>query len=65
MIVFVNNKKTDIQCAMLAELVASQNLPEKGVAVAVDNEMIPRSQWETFRLEPSQRITILKAFCGG
>lgn len=65
MIVFVNNKKTDIQCATLAELAASQNLPEKGVAVAVDNEMIPRSQWETFRLEPSQRITILKAFCGG
>ena len=65
MIVFVNNKKTDIQYATLAELVASQNLPEKGVAVAVDNEMIPRSQWETFRLEPSQRITILKAFCGG
>ena len=65
MIVFVNNKKTDIQCATLAELVASQNLPEQGVAVAVDNEMIPRSQWETFRLEPSQRITILKAFCGG
>lgn len=65
MIVFVNNKKTDIQCATLAELVASHNLPEKGVAVAVDNEMIPRSHWETFRLEPSQRITILKAFCGG
>ena len=65
MIVFVNNKKTDLQCATLAELVASQNLPEQGVAVAVDNEMIPRSQWETFRLEPLQRITILKAFCGG
>lgn len=62
---FVNKKEIDTPCVTMAELVASENLPEKGVAVAVDNKMVPRSEWNNFCLAEGQQITIVKAFCGG
>ncbi len=65
MTVVVNNKETETQCATLAELLESLGMPEKGVAVAVNNAVVARTQWQQFRLEPLQRITVLKAFCGG
>jgi sulfur carrier protein len=65
MTVVVNNKETETQCATLAELLESLGMPEKGVAVAVNNVVVARTQWQLFRLEPLQRITVLKAFCGG
>ncbi len=65
MTVVVNNKETETTCATLAELLESLSMPEKGVAVAVGNRVIARSGWQKFKLEPLQRITVLKAFCGG
>ncbi len=63
--VVVNNKETETPCTTLAELLESLGLPEKGVAVAVNNVVVARSQWQQFKLEPLQKITVLKAFCGG
>jgi sulfur carrier protein len=37
----------------------------RGVAVAVDGEVIPRSAWGTTRLTDGQRIEVLGAIQGG
>ena len=37
----------------------------RGVAVAVDGEVIPRGQWEATRLEEGQRVEVLQAVQGG
>jgi sulfur carrier protein len=37
----------------------------KGVAVAVDGEVLPRSCWETFALTENARIEVLTAMQGG
>ena len=36
-----------------------------GVAVAVNNAMVPRTEWATRTLAEGDDIVILKAFCGG
>jgi sulfur carrier protein len=37
----------------------------RGVAVAVDGEVVPRSDWDTFRLRDSARVEVLGAMQGG
>jgi len=45
---------------------ASGAPPEgRGVAVAVDGEVVPRGEWEQTRLSDGQRIEVLQAVQGG
>ncbi len=37
----------------------------RGVAVAVDAEVVPRSVWESTRLFEGQRVEVLRAVQGG
>jgi sulfur carrier protein len=37
----------------------------RGVAVAVDGEVVPRGQWTGFSLREGQRIEVLQAVQGG
>jgi sulfur carrier protein len=37
----------------------------RGVAVAVDAEVVPRTQWETHELNDGARVEILRAIQGG
>lgn len=38
---------------------------KRGVAVAVDGEVVPRSAWERTELLEGQRVEVLKAVQGG
>jgi sulfur carrier protein len=38
---------------------------ERGVAVAVDAEVIPRGEWETFAVADGARVEVLIAVQGG
>lgn len=61
----INNKEVETAARTVADLAKEQNLPEKGVALAIDNNMIPRADWTDRRLSEGEDIVILKAFCGG
>lgn len=61
----INNKPTDTQAENLAQLAAELELPQKGVAVAVNNKMIPRTDWEATALAENDNVVIIKAACGG
>jgi sulfur carrier protein len=37
----------------------------RGVAVAVDGQVIPRAQWEVVRLSEGARVEVLSAMQGG
>jgi sulfur carrier protein len=37
----------------------------KGLAVAVDGRVVPRSQWETLPLRSGMRVEVLRAVQGG
>ena len=44
--IYVNNKPVATEATNLAMLAHELTLPERGVAVAVNNKMVPRLQWE-------------------
>jgi sulfur carrier protein len=40
-------------------------LDARGVAVAVDGEVVPRAEWESFTLAEDARVEVLTAMQGG
>lgn len=63
--VTVNNKPVETGASTLKELALQLELPEKGVAVAVSNKMVPRSEWDNFAITEGVSIIIIRASCGG
>lgn len=63
--VTVNNKPVETGASTLKELALQLELPEKGVAVAVSNKMVPRSEWENFAITEGASIIVIRASCGG
>ena len=61
----INNKQHQTQATTLSELASQLQLPLKGVAIAVDNQLKPRSSWGDTILQEGACITIIKAACGG
>ena len=62
----VNNKEVEITPdATLTQLTAQLELPVQGIAIAVNNKMIPRTEWEGFILHENDNLVIIKAACGG
>jgi len=61
----VNNKPLSTTATSLSTLATELSLPEKGVAVAVNNKMVPRNQWEQTPLSEGMSVVIIKAACGG
>jgi sulfur carrier protein len=64
--VTVNGNATTVaDGATLADVVASVTDALRGVAVAVDREIVPRSQWGSRALKSGDRLEILVAAAGG
>ena len=61
----INNKETEVKAASLQELATEISLPEKGVAVAVNNRMVTRADWNHTAINDGDNIVIIKAVCGG
>lgn len=61
----INNIPYETASTTLAQLAQERSLPDSGVAIAVNNRMVPRTQWSEFAILDGQQITILKAFSGG
>ena len=61
----VNNKEVETGAHYLLQLSQQLELPQAGIAVAVNNHMVPRSEWEHFVLHENDELIIIKAVCGG
>ena len=59
----VNNKEVETTASTLAQLATQLQLPENGVAIAVNNRMIPRPQWDGFGLQENDNLIVIKAAC--
>ena len=47
------------------DLIASLDLVNKSLAVAINREVVPRQQWPQRVLQPSDRVDIVRAIGGG
>lgn len=61
----VNNKEVETGANYLLQLSQQLELPQTGIAVAVNNRMVPRSEWEHFAIHEDDELIIIKAVCGG
>ena len=65
---FVNGEERSLEPGTtVADLVASLGAPAdgRGVAVAIDTEVVPRSSWGETVLMPGARVEVLIAVQGG
>jgi sulfur carrier protein len=64
----LNGQDCELQAgASVAAVLARLQVPAdaRGLAVAVDGEVVPRAQWETFLLAEDARVEVLTAMQGG
>ena len=66
--IVLNGQRSELRAGetVAAALACLQLTPDaRGVAVAVDGEVVPRSTWETFALGEGARVEVLTAMQGG
>ncbi len=65
--VFINNEKREIanQKTLIELLTDIQKDSARGIAVAINNEVIPKITWSKYALQENDRVTIIKATQGG
>jgi sulfur carrier protein len=65
--VIVNGNETELaQGATVAALIDRLDVPGgRGVAVAVEAEVVPRGEWERHALGEGDRVEVLRAIQGG
>jgi len=62
----VNNQPLECKDdAVLADVATLLDLPAQGVAVAVNNKMVPRAQWPYHAMEEGDSLVVVRASCGG
>jgi sulfur carrier protein len=63
--IIINNRPATTAAADLQSLAAELDLPATGVAVAVGNRMVPRTEWASTPLSEGADVVIIRAVCGG
>lgn len=62
----VNGKPRDVQAGTtVADMVAQLGREPEGVAVAVNEDVVPRSSWSAMKLHEMDRVEVLTAAAGG
>lgn len=66
MLIVLNGEHREVDVdADLARILAEAGLPERGIAVAVDGEVVPRTSWAGHRPGDGARVEVLTAVQGG
>jgi len=66
--VFLNGEEHELRDdARLVDAIAASGAPQdrRGVAVAVDGEVVPRGEWDLVKLADGARVEVLQAVQGG
>jgi sulfur carrier protein len=65
--IFVNGEPREREGATIEELLVDLGVEvrARGVAVAVDGEVVPRAEWGDRRITEGQRVEALSAMQGG
>ncbi|MES1247024.1 MAG: sulfur carrier protein ThiS [Actinomycetota bacterium] len=66
MTVVVNGEPRELETGMtIDDVVRSLTDEERGVAVALDGEVVPRGAWTTTTLTGGEHVEVLRAVQGG
>ena len=68
MTIWLNGDESGLQAGVsLAQAVAASGAPSdsRGIAAAVDGEVVPRDRWQDTELADGQRVEVVQAVQGG
>ena len=64
--ILVNNKETELNAGNTVAALAEQlQLPAQGVAIALHNQLVARTEWAEKELHEGDSLVVIKAACGG
>jgi sulfur carrier protein len=64
--IVLNGERRELdQGARVRDAVDATGAPQRGVAVAIDGEVVPRACWEDVELREGQRVEVVQAVQGG
>ena len=63
--IVLNGKPAEGEGLTVAELLERLEVPHRGVAVAVDAEVVPRGEWATHVVDDGARVEVVTAVQGG
>ena len=63
----MNGRRAPVAAATIAELLAEQavEMGQRGIAVALNGSVVPRSAWGETALRPGDSVEIVRAMQGG
>lgn len=53
------------RCITLRQLLEQEGFTGIGQAVAVNNRVVPRTDWDDMPLTEGMKLTVIRAVCGG
>jgi sulfur carrier protein len=66
-VIYLNGEPREREGATIVELLADLGVEPaaRGVAVAIDGEVVPRAEWRERRINEGERVEALSAMQGG
>ena len=63
----LNNHPQQIQEQSSVQIIINDLIGEKqkGIAVAVNETVVPKAQWDSYKLQPNDKVLVIKATQGG
>ncbi|MDM8269681.1 sulfur carrier protein ThiS [Barnesiella viscericola] len=64
--VYINQNETEVpEGITVKELLDRQQIAAEGTAMAIDNKLVPKSEWSNRTLADGDKITLIRATFGG
>lgn len=63
--IYINNEEKLTDATNIDDLAMQLQLPQRGVALAVNNRVVPRTNWADTAVVEGAKVTIIKAAFGG
>lgn len=64
--IYINQKEIETQDSIsIKELLDMQQISIEGTAIAIDNKLVPKNEWNDRTLTEGNKITIIRATFGG
>lgn len=63
----VNKKKHNFpgESMLLPDVLQACEMPQKGIAVAINNKVVRKADWAATAVNDGDSITVIQAVCGG
>ena len=66
MTITLNQQQQDVAVGInLCEIIMLYELPEQGCVFAINNRVVPKSEWKTTQLNDGDAISLFQAIAGG